>query len=183
MTTHREPRGAVDVPPEAVHNAQDFKVAFGLGDTDKAYHPIDAHAVEMAAIKALYQRLEQQHGTLRVRFNRYGRLVAHGENIDVDRIEPVEDPEVMPGDAANPRATGCEVGRGVRGARQRIGRCDGAHGGQHAPLRGRARSQSQFPHGAGETGAEAGDARGHLNRDRRVNEARRCGPNVQAWGL
>ena len=41
--------------------AQDFKAAFGLGDTDKAYHPIDAHGVSLAAIKALYERsLEQE---------------------------------------------------------------------------------------------------------------------------
>jgi hypothetical protein len=40
--------------------AQDFKAAFGLGDTDKAYHPIDAHGVSLAAIKALYERSREQ---------------------------------------------------------------------------------------------------------------------------
>jgi hypothetical protein len=41
--------------------AQDFKAAFGLGDTDRAYHPIDAHGVSLAAIKALNERsLEQE---------------------------------------------------------------------------------------------------------------------------
>jgi hypothetical protein len=44
--------------------AQDFKTAFGLGDTDKAYHPIDAHGVTLAAIQALYERLEQQGARL-----------------------------------------------------------------------------------------------------------------------
>jgi hypothetical protein len=44
--------------------AQDFKVAFGLGDTDKAYHPIDAHGVALAAIQALYDRLEKQNARL-----------------------------------------------------------------------------------------------------------------------
>ncbi len=40
--------------------AQDFHAAFGLGNTDKAYDPVDAHGVTLAAIKALYQRLEAQ---------------------------------------------------------------------------------------------------------------------------
>jgi hypothetical protein len=40
--------------------AQDFKAAFGLGDTDKAYHAIDAHGVSLAAIKALYERSREQ---------------------------------------------------------------------------------------------------------------------------
>ena len=40
--------------------AQDFYAAFGLGDTDRGYNSIDAHGVEMAAIKALYNRLEEQ---------------------------------------------------------------------------------------------------------------------------
>jgi hypothetical protein len=40
--------------------AQDFYTAFGLGDTDKAYNPIDAHGVALAAIKALDERLKEQ---------------------------------------------------------------------------------------------------------------------------
>ena len=36
--------------------AQDFYGQFGLGDTDRAFHPIDAHGVEMAAIQALNER-------------------------------------------------------------------------------------------------------------------------------
>lgn len=40
--------------------AQDFRAAFGLGDTDKAYYSIDAHGVTFAAIRALYDRLEKQ---------------------------------------------------------------------------------------------------------------------------
>jgi hypothetical protein len=44
--------------------AQDFKVAFGLGDTDKAYHSVDAHGVALAAIQALYERLEKQNARL-----------------------------------------------------------------------------------------------------------------------
>jgi hypothetical protein len=39
--------------------AQDFHAAFGLGSTDRAYDPIDAHGVELAAIKALYERLQR----------------------------------------------------------------------------------------------------------------------------
>jgi hypothetical protein len=40
--------------------AQDFKQAFGLGDTDRAYDPIDAHGVALAAIQALQQQAQQQ---------------------------------------------------------------------------------------------------------------------------
>jgi hypothetical protein len=39
--------------------AQDFHAAFGLGSTDRAYDPIDAHGVELAAIKALYERVQK----------------------------------------------------------------------------------------------------------------------------
>jgi hypothetical protein len=40
--------------------AQDFKASFGLGDTDRAYYPIDAHGVALAAIQALYARVQEQ---------------------------------------------------------------------------------------------------------------------------
>jgi hypothetical protein len=39
--------------------AQDFKAAFGLGDTDRAYYPIDAHGVTLASIQALYERMQE----------------------------------------------------------------------------------------------------------------------------
>jgi hypothetical protein len=40
--------------------AQDLYAAFGLGNTDRAYNPVDAHGIALAAIKALYQRVEAQ---------------------------------------------------------------------------------------------------------------------------
>jgi hypothetical protein len=40
--------------------AQDFYAAFGLGATDRAYDPIDAHGVAFAAIQGLYARLREQ---------------------------------------------------------------------------------------------------------------------------
>jgi hypothetical protein len=40
--------------------AQDFRAAFGLGDTDKAYNAIDAHGVAFAAIQALFERIKAQ---------------------------------------------------------------------------------------------------------------------------
>jgi hypothetical protein len=49
--------------------AQDFHSAFGLGDTDRAYDPIDAHGVAFAAIQALYEEVEAQ----RVRIERLER--------------------------------------------------------------------------------------------------------------
>jgi hypothetical protein len=45
--------------------AQDFHAQFGLGDTDRAFNPIDAHGVEMAAIQALYQRVLEQDARIR----------------------------------------------------------------------------------------------------------------------
>ena len=42
--------------------AQDFKQAFGLGDTDRGYYSVDAHGVSLAAIQALYEMsLGQSH--------------------------------------------------------------------------------------------------------------------------
>lgn len=45
--------------------AQDFRESFGLGDTDKGYHSIDAHGVSLASIKALYQMVQEQEARLR----------------------------------------------------------------------------------------------------------------------
>jgi hypothetical protein len=45
--------------------AQDFYGEFGLGDTDRAFSPVDAHGVEMAAIQALYERLKEQDARIR----------------------------------------------------------------------------------------------------------------------
>jgi hypothetical protein len=44
--------------------AQDFKASFGLGDSDRSYHPIDAHGVTLAAIQALYERLQEQESRI-----------------------------------------------------------------------------------------------------------------------
>ena len=44
--------------------AQDFYSAFGLGDTDRAYYPVDAHGVALAAIKALAQEVEEQNARI-----------------------------------------------------------------------------------------------------------------------
>jgi hypothetical protein len=45
--------------------AQDFYGEFELGDTDKAYNPIDAHGVAFAAIQALNARIEAQDARIR----------------------------------------------------------------------------------------------------------------------
>jgi hypothetical protein len=58
--------------------AQDFHAEFGLGDTDKAYSPIDAHGVEMAAIQALYERLLAQEALIRKLEEENGRLRRRG---------------------------------------------------------------------------------------------------------
>ena len=67
--------------PSAVRHlgpmAQDFRATFGLGDTDRSYHSLDAHGVSLASIKALYkmvldqqlrlERLEAENAQLRSR--------------------------------------------------------------------------------------------------------------------
>jgi uncharacterized protein YceH (UPF0502 family) len=62
--------------------AQDFKAAFGLGDTDKLIFPLDATGVSMAAIQALHQRLvaaEAENDDLRARIDRLDRRLAELE--------------------------------------------------------------------------------------------------------
>ena len=47
--------------------AQDFRAAFGLGESDKTIHPIDESGITMAAVQALYRRmgdLERQNRAL-----------------------------------------------------------------------------------------------------------------------
>jgi hypothetical protein len=44
--------------------AQDFYGEFGLGNTDRAYSPIDAHGVAFAAIQALYERVQEQEARI-----------------------------------------------------------------------------------------------------------------------
>lgn len=44
--------------------AQDFHGEFGLGDTDKAYSPIDVNGVAFASIQALYARMQEQEARL-----------------------------------------------------------------------------------------------------------------------
>ena len=41
--------------------AQDFRAIFGLGDSDRSYHPIDAHGVALASIQALYDLAKMQN--------------------------------------------------------------------------------------------------------------------------
>jgi hypothetical protein len=48
--------------------AQDFHEAFGLGESDRVIHPVDASGVTMAALQALYRRveaLERENAALR----------------------------------------------------------------------------------------------------------------------
>ena len=62
--------------------AQDFKAAFGLGDTDRMIFPLDATGVSLAAIQALHQRLgaaEAENDALRDRLGRLERRLAELE--------------------------------------------------------------------------------------------------------
>jgi hypothetical protein len=54
--------------PEVRHlgpMAQDFRAAFGLGETDRLYHSVDAHGVALASVKALYDIIREQDARLR----------------------------------------------------------------------------------------------------------------------
>lgn len=63
--------------------AQDLHAAFGLGGTDKAYDPVDAHGIAFSSIRALYQlvqaqdvrieKLERENAELRARMERRHR--------------------------------------------------------------------------------------------------------------
>jgi hypothetical protein len=44
--------------------AQDLQTAFGLGSTDRAYDPIDAHGVALSSIKALYAMALEQNARI-----------------------------------------------------------------------------------------------------------------------
>jgi hypothetical protein len=63
--------------PEVRHlgpMAQDFKAAFGLGDTDRMIFPLDATGVSMAAIQALQAENEALRGRLAELERRMARL-------------------------------------------------------------------------------------------------------------
>lgn len=45
--------------------AQDLHQAFGLGGTDKAYDPVDAHGIAFASVKALYEMAQEQDRRIR----------------------------------------------------------------------------------------------------------------------
>jgi hypothetical protein len=53
--------------------AQDFRAAFGLGDSDKTITTVDADGVALAAIQGLNQKLEAE---LRAKDERINRLEA-----------------------------------------------------------------------------------------------------------
>jgi hypothetical protein len=55
-----DPTGARHLGPMA----QDFHAAFGLGQSELNYDPIDAHGVSMASIKALYKLVQDQQQRL-----------------------------------------------------------------------------------------------------------------------
>jgi trimeric autotransporter adhesin len=47
--------------------AQDFKAAFGVGESDTGITSVDADGVALAAIQGLNEKVEEQHGTLKQR--------------------------------------------------------------------------------------------------------------------
>ncbi len=55
--------------------AQDLHAAFGLGATDRAYDPIDAHGIAFASVKALYEIVKEQDA-------RIDRLEADNARLD-----------------------------------------------------------------------------------------------------
>jgi hypothetical protein len=68
--------------------AQDFYGQFGLGDTDRAFHPIDAHGVQMAAIQALNERQLGLDARLRM-LEGYGAGADPGAPAPVVEVNPM----------------------------------------------------------------------------------------------
>jgi hypothetical protein len=58
--------------------AQDLYSAFGLGSTDRAYNPVDAHGIALASIKALFERVQAQE-------ERIGRLEQENRDLRVSQ--------------------------------------------------------------------------------------------------
>ncbi|HXI55555.1 MAG TPA: tail fiber domain-containing protein [Polyangia bacterium] len=56
-----EPTGVLHMGPMA----QDFRAAFGLGDSDRTYYAVDAHGVSLAAIQALSRMVDEDQRRLR----------------------------------------------------------------------------------------------------------------------
>jgi len=72
--SYRSEHGVRHVGPMA----QDFHAAFGLGESDRVIHPVDASGVTMAALQALYTRLstvERDNRALRDANDRLTRRV------------------------------------------------------------------------------------------------------------
>jgi len=65
--------------------AQDFKQAFGLGDTDRAYYDVDAHGVAFAAIQALKEAAEQQQRRIERLEREKGALERRLRALEADR--------------------------------------------------------------------------------------------------
>jgi len=59
---------AYDSDPTGVRHmgpmAQDFRAAFGLGDSDRSYYSVDAHGVALASIQALHAIAQEQNRRL-----------------------------------------------------------------------------------------------------------------------
>jgi hypothetical protein len=82
--------------------AQDFRAAFGLGDTDRSYYSIDAHGVTLAAIKALYEqmqaqdarigRLERENAQLRTKVTPSASRTPPTKPVAPDRCTPHDKP-------------------------------------------------------------------------------------------
>ena len=54
--------------------AQDFRAAFGLGDSDKIINTVDADGVALAAIQGLYQMMQEKDRRIEQLQNRLSRL-------------------------------------------------------------------------------------------------------------
>src|SRR6185295_15577250 len=77
-----EPDGVRHMGPMA----QDFRAAFGLGDSDRSYYSVDAHGVALASIQALHaiaqeqnrriERLERDNADMREQLRRLGSATA-----------------------------------------------------------------------------------------------------------
>jgi hypothetical protein len=61
--------------------AQDFKAAFGVGESDTGITSVDADGVALAAIKGLNQKLEEKEAAIEALRKQVEELIAFRERV------------------------------------------------------------------------------------------------------
>jgi hypothetical protein len=166
---------------------------------DRASHASGSAATTVNRRVALYAFTEQRVAMLSsvlsspvqllARFCWHRRVAANREDVDMRRIEPIKDPEVLPRDATHVRAPGRELRFEVDPAGQNVRGGDRGDSCKHGPRCDGSWSQPDTRPRADETDAEPWHARHDSPRYRSVPERAQC-PSIigvtrtpSAWRL